>query len=147
MRKTLLFAFKTLIDRRLFQSLYSAATFPYGSSYRSLWVCLMMDREVIESMLRVYSPPVTKILNVTSPGRRKDIPFLSYLTAVSTTWIEENSHEESSSEELNSQNTLSETSGNEEIDHEVHEESCIDDGEYHGNFKCALQNILQLWQN
>ena len=142
MRKTLLFTVKTLIYCRLFRSLCGTDAFTYGPSYQSLWVCLMVDREAIESMLRVYGPPATEIFTLTSPGRRKDIPFLPYLTAVSTSWSEENNNEESSGEE-----SESEGSGSEEIDDEVQEDPRIDDGEYHGHFKCAVQSILQLWKD
>jgi hypothetical protein len=93
----------------------------------------MVDREAIESMLRVYGPPATEIFTFTSPTRRKDIPLLPYVTAVRTSRTEENNNKESSSEgnesegsgsgELGSEDTVSETSGD-----EVQEEPRIDDG-------------------
>jgi hypothetical protein len=89
----------------------------------------MVDRTAIESMLRVYGPPGTKVFTLmSSPSRRTDIPFLPYVTAVDTSSIGEES-----------------SSG--ESDDEVQEEASINDGEYHGHFKCALQSIFLLWDN
>jgi hypothetical protein len=141
-RKTLHFAAKTLIYCRLFQTLSGAVAFPHGPNFQHLWVCLMVDREAIESILRVYGPPATEIFTLGGSVTRKDIPFLPYVTAVDTNWTEGNNNEES-----NSEDTISEASDNEKIDDEVQEEPRIDDGEYHGHLKCALRSILQLWQN
>ena len=112
---------------RLFQSLFSS-TSPYGLS--TLWLCLMVDSTAIESMLRVYGPPATSVFTLmSSNGRRVDIPFLPYVTAVDTNLTEEES-----------------CSG--ESDNEAQEGvGIINDGEYHGHFKCALQSIFLLWQN
>ena len=116
MGTTLLFAFKALTSCRHFQGLLAAAAYPNGLDYQGLWLCLMVDREAIESMLRVYGPPATEIFTMGGPPRRKDIPFLPYLTAVSTDWEEEN-------------------------------EDDVDDGEYHGDFKFALQCIVEIWES
>ena len=43
---------------RLFQSLCGTSTFPRGTNV--LWICLTVDREAIESMLRVYGPLVDR---------------------------------------------------------------------------------------
>jgi len=81
----------------------------------------MVDREAIESILRLYGPPATEIFTFRSPAGRKDKSFLPYVTAVSTCWTEENNNEESSSEEsesdgsgsieLGSEDTLSDARG------------------------------------
>ena len=134
MRNTLLFAVKALTSCRLFQNLLAAAAYPNGLVFQSLWVCLMVDREAIESMLRVYGPPAVEIFAMGGPARRQDVPYLPYLTAVSTRWDEETEDEES------------EASGEEENDDKVKEEPA-DDGEYHGDLKFALKSILVLWQN
>src|ERR1700712_2445488 len=109
--------------------------------YSILWVCLMVDRVAIESMLRVYGPPATEIFNLHNrPNpRRNDISFLPYLTAVSTSFIGETEDEESideesedkgsGSESIGSEDTRSEASGSEEIDDEVQEAPMIDDRE------------------
>ena len=111
---------------RLFQSIFSS-TSPYGLS--SLWVCLMVDRTAIESMLRVYGPPATSVFTLMpANGMRKDIPFLPYVTAVDNDWTEEEN-------------------GNGESDNEAQEGADINDGEYHGHFKCALESIFLLWEN
>jgi hypothetical protein len=154
---TLLFAFKALTSCRHFQGLLAAAAYPNGLDYQGLWLCLMVDREAIESMLRVYGPPATEIFTMGGPAMRRDIPFLPYLTAVSTTWTEENDDEESESEEsqsdgsgsieIGSDNTHGEASGNKEANDDEVEEEPIDDGEYHGDFKFALQSILEIWQS
>ncbi|KAN0108028.1 hypothetical protein V8E51_007770 [Hyaloscypha variabilis] len=142
---------------RLFQSLLAAAAYPNGLDYQGLWLCLMVDREAIESMLRVYGPPATEIFTMGGPAMRRDIPFLPYLTTVSTTWTEENDDEESESEESQSDgsgsieigydDTHGEASGNKEANDDEVEEEPIDDGEYHGDFKFALQSILEIWQS
>lgn len=80
-------------------------------------------------MLRVYGPPATSIFTLMRSNRtRRDIPFLPYLTVVDTNQTDE----EGSSGE----------SGD-----KAKEEAGINDGEYHGHFKCALQSIFLLWQN
>jgi hypothetical protein len=60
----------------------------------------MEDRDAIESMLRVYGPPATEIFTLNSTltlPYKKNIPFLPYVTAISTSWAEENMDEESRS--------------------------------------------------
>lgn len=112
--------------KELFQSLFGSPS-PYGLS--SLWLCLMVDRTAIESMLRVYGPPATSVVTLMPSNRRRmDIPLLPYVTAVDTSWDEEES-----------------SSG--EGDNEAQEGVGINDGEYHGHFKCALQSIFLLWEN
>jgi hypothetical protein len=87
----------------------------------------MEDRDAIESMLRVYGPPATEIFTLNSTltlPYKKNIPFLPYVTAISTSWAEENMDEESRSNGrgsvgTRSEDTRTETSGNEEMDDEV----------------------------
>ncbi|KAI1376596.1 hypothetical protein F4677DRAFT_419024 [Hypoxylon crocopeplum] len=116
--------------REEFQRL-CATTFPHGLS--SLWVCLMVDREAIESMLRVYGPPVIEVSRfIPLYAKRKEISFLPYITAVSTRWMEEAEDEKGSGEERKDQ---------------VQEKPLVNDREYHGHFKCALRSVFNLWQN
>jgi len=156
-RNTLLFEVQVLNSCRLHQSLSAAAAYPDGSNYSSLWLCFMVDREAIESMLRVYGPPATEIFTIGGPPMRKDIPFLPYLTAVSTDWEEENEVEESDDEEsqsdgsgsieIGSDDTHRAASGNKKANDDEVEEEPIDDGEYHGDFNFALQSIVEIWQS
>ncbi|RDW62454.1 hypothetical protein BP6252_11887 [Coleophoma cylindrospora] len=68
--------------RKLFHSLCGTSALPYHLNH--LWLCLMVDQKAIESMLRVYGPPVTEIFTLIPSQRRKDIPFLPYVSAVDT---------------------------------------------------------------
>ena len=91
----------------------------------SRWFCLMVDREAIESMLRVYGPPATQIYGPweKDPAER-DVPFLPYLVAVSTKSTEFETEDE----------------GN------YHQSDAgPDDGEYHGYLKVALSSIFTFW--
>lgn len=88
----------------------------------------MVDREAIESMLRVYGPPAKEVPTFRPPNlvRKKDISLLPYLTAVATNWKE--------------------TSGNKRgITGGTTRQ--VNDGEYHGQFKCAVRCIFVLWNN
>ncbi|KAI0192130.1 hypothetical protein F4808DRAFT_443265 [Astrocystis sublimbata] len=40
---------------------FAATTFPPGFGLEDVWVCLMADRESIQSMLRVYGPPAKEV--------------------------------------------------------------------------------------
>ncbi|KAI0965121.1 hypothetical protein F4678DRAFT_453908 [Xylaria arbuscula] len=72
--------------RTLFNDLSTRGSLPPG--FRSLWRCLMVDREAIESMLRVFGPPARL---VQAPYYVqgdfevvREVSFLPYLTAVDT---------------------------------------------------------------
>ncbi|KAH6652291.1 hypothetical protein BKA67DRAFT_661039 [Truncatella angustata] len=112
--------------RRLFQELCVTA-FPPGSKF--LWLCLTVDREAIESMLRVYGPPAKQVLEalpLSLPSvRTKEISFLPYVAAVDTTWAEANG---------------------DEITNPIQDGSQVNDGKYRGQFKCALRSVFRLWQ-
>lgn len=111
---------------RLFQEL-CATVFPPGSKF--LWLCLTVDREAIESMLRVYGPPAKQVLEaipLSLPSvRTKEIPFLPYVAAVNTTWAK---------------------ADRDDITNSTRDGPQVDDGKYRGQFKCALRSVFRLWQ-
>lgn len=118
-----------LLHHRLFQSLH-ATTFPPGTN--RLWLFLIVDREAIESMLRVYGPPAVRTSEfIPLSPRKEDAPFLPYVTAASTRWLEDENTSGSTGEALG----------------RVQEEPQVNDTEYHGQFKCALRSVFRLWEN
>ncbi|KAF7521070.1 hypothetical protein G7054_g12565 [Neopestalotiopsis clavispora] len=103
--------------RSLLRHLCATGSLPPGTD--SLWICLAVDREAIESMLRVYGPPATRIsMSFPRNPRRDQVSFLPYLTAVGTHWARDG-----------------------------RQEPQVRDGEYHGHFKCAMEAIFALWQD
>ncbi|KAL4875483.1 hypothetical protein BJY04DRAFT_202103 [Aspergillus karnatakaensis] len=90
---------------------------PIPQDLSTLWVCLMVDRAAITSMLRVYGRPSTEIYtSVRSRSLRREVDYLPYLTVVDSNEMEEDGPEE-------------------------------DDGEYHGSFKCAVKCVFDLYGN
>jgi hypothetical protein len=134
---------------RLYHSLIETKQLP--QQYDGLWVVPMVDTEAIESMLRVYGPPAAEIFSMMGPQnpRKKDVPHLPYYTVVDTNTPEEEDDEDGE-ESSNEEGSIDLDEKDKESQNDAQAESKEeepDDGEYHGQFKCAVQSVFRLLEN